>query len=343
MKLTDLHIHHLRNIQNRRFALHPSLNFIEGVNGSGKTSFLEALYLGCTGRSFRSREVSHLVSEGESQLNVFIKTDDAQTLSLQKSLHKPMVARINQNPCTSTSELARFLPCQLLYQDIFHIIDAGPGIRRGLLDWGLFHVEHEYHLVLKEYRRVLQQRNALLKQTARPEAFEPWNHLLASLAEKLDKKRQRYFEVLHPIFLDLLASVSKLDCKIVYFKGWDRKNEGKSLESILKSSWQSDRQRQFTQHGAHQADLLIETGDKKVKHYLSRGQQKMLLFALKFAQLSLLQKDSILVLVDDMFSELDRQHGENLLRYIATQPYQFFLTFQPENCSESVDGLTIHL
>lgn len=342
MKLCDLHIHYLRNIQNRRFPLGPHLNFILGPNGAGKTSFLEGLYLVATGRSFRSREITHLITEGQSQLQIFAKSQDEQRFSLQKSLQQPMIAQINGQHCTSTSTLARLLPCQLLYQDIFNIIDAGPGIRRAVLDWGLFHVEPQYHQLLKDYRRALQQRNVLLRQRAPLAQFQPWNHLLSELSQQLDAKRSVYFRNLLPFFGEVLAALSDLNCTLRYFKGWDRKNEGKNLELILEQSMQSDLQRQFTQQGAHQADLLLIVEDKKAKYFLSRGQQKICLFALKLAQLRLLHENPI-VLIDDLMSELDKHHIQSLLDYIAGIDSQFFITCQPEAYVKKTEANVIML
>lgn len=325
MILAQLQIQNVRNIQSARYNLHPHLNIIVGANGSGKTSFLEAIYLLGSGHSFRTREISPLIRHETECLTVFARTVDEQSISVQKSLSLATQVRLNNYPCQSSSELARFLPCQVVYQDLFQIIEAGPSVRRSLLDWGLFHVEHSYLLLWKNYRRALKQRNTLLRQRANQAQIQPWNLMLDQFANQLDTFRSDYFYKLHTEFKSLLNVLTDLDCHLNYYKGWDRKGLNKSLAEILVDSYQADVMRQFTQYGAHQADLMIESNDYKAKLFLSRGQQKIILIALKLAQ-TLLMSKNCLFLCDDLVSEFDNHHLLSLLNVISHFQGQFFIT-----------------
>jgi DNA replication and repair protein RecF len=325
MILSYLQIENLRNLRSACFNLHPHLNVIVGANGSGKTSVLEAIYLLGSGHSFRTREISPLVSTDTTRLTVFARTNDEQSISIQKSLEAPTQVRLNGYSCQTSSELAYFLPCQVFYHDLFHIIDAGPSVRRSLLDWGLFHVEHSYHLLLKNYKRALKQRNSLLKHKAMEKYFEPWNQILDELATKLDKYRHSYFIRLEKEFYTILPELTELDCSLQYYKGWDRKNSNKSLATLLSENYLSDLQRQVTHYGAHQADITIAINNTKAKLYLSRGQQKMVLIALKLAQAKLMEQ-SCVYLCDDLPSELDDRHLEKLFSIIYNCKGQFFIT-----------------
>lgn len=325
MILSEIQITNLRNIDSIRLLCHPRVNIIQGMNGSGKTSFLEALYLLSSGHSFRTRDIAALVAHGADKLTVFTKTKDEQAISIQKSLHLPTTARINAKPCLTNSELASLLPCQVFYQDIFQLIDAGPSLRRGLLDWGMFHVEHCYHGLWKNYRRALKQRHALLKQRVNVQQLTPWNNILADLAFQLNQLRANYVEKLNQLFVANVQCLTSLDCELHYYKGWDKKGENKSLLNILTISYELDLHRQTTTYGAHQADLSVVSKNFKVRHYLSRGQQKMILFALKFAQAKLLTQ-SCIFLIDDMSSELDNHHIARLCQFIEQSDSQFFIT-----------------
>lgn len=84
MKLAELNIHHFRNFQSEQFTLHPQINIISGNNGSGKTSFLEAIHLLSTGHSFRTRETSSIVSFGNVETVIFARTIDEQSISIKK-------------------------------------------------------------------------------------------------------------------------------------------------------------------------------------------------------------------------------------------------------------------
>lgn len=325
MSLAFLQIENLRNIRSLRSQLHSRFNIITGINGSGKTSFLEAVYLLGSGHSFRTREISPLVNHDQSCLTIFAKTTDEQTVSIQKSFSAPTQVRLNGYPCKSSSELAFFLPCQVFYQDIFQIIDAGPSVRRSLLNWGLFHVKQNYHELWKNYKRVLKQRNTLLRQKANQKNFEPWDIQLVDLAEQLHILREDYFFQLNQEFQRILPQVSNLSCKISYYKGWGKRNNDKSLLDILKDSYHSDLMRQFTQYGPHQADLMIESNELKAKAYLSRGQQKIILLILKLTQ-ALLISHPCTFICDDLSAELDKDHLIRLMTLVNQIKGQFFIT-----------------
>ncbi|CEK09130.1 DNA replication/repair protein RecF [Legionella hackeliae] len=325
MSLAQLQLYNLRNIQSARLDLHSRINFFTGENGSGKTSVLEAIYLLGSGHSFRTREILPLISHGEESLTVFARTFDEQSISIQKSVHSPTQVRINKHVCQSSSELAHFLPCQVFYQDIFQIIDAGPSVRRSVMDWGLFHVKQNYHSLWKDYKRALKQRNVLLKQRAHPRMLTPWNLIISDLATKLDEARGEYFLLLCPEFEKTLRQLTTLDFSLQYYKGWDKREAGKSLVTILEENYEKDIARQFTQYGAHKADLFLTSDEFSAKQYLSRGQQKILLFALKLSQAKLMSKPC-LYLCDDLTSEFDKYHIERLLNLFMEIEGQFFIT-----------------
>jgi len=352
MILSELKIHHLRNISLAHLVLDPRFNFISGPNGSGKTSILEAFYLLSCGHSFRSREISSIISHGQTSLTVFARSQQSESISIQKSSSEPTQIKLNNQFCSSTSQLAYALPCQIFYSDIFHIIDAGPSVRRSLLDWGLFHVKPDYLFIWKEYRKVLKQRNALLKMNAPYAHFIPWDKQLSKLAVQLHSLREDYFALLTNAFTKVLLQLSDIDCSINYFKGWDKKNSGKDLEQILAEGFISDKHKLYTQYGAHQADIIIESNQSKVKNILSRGQQKIILIALKLAQADLIDHDC-LYLIDDLTSELDEAHQRKLLnllrerkgQYVITSPGSYGLSWfvSKDNCNYfQIEGGILH-
>ncbi len=337
MSIVRLDIHHLRLISSAQLAFHPRYNVISGDNGSGKTSLLEAIYLLGTGSSFKTRDINAIVSMGQQTLTLYAKTQQDHTLSLQKSA-KGIQVKLNQQPCSRRSELAAFLPCQVFYQDIFSIIDAGPSLRRNILDWGLFHVKHEYHQLWKDYRRILKQRNALLRQKAIRSAFAPWNKQLVEVSEAIDYLRKKYCEQWFDVFQTILSKLTNHPCQLIYEKGWDKKKTGKGLHQILDEQYEIDSLRQYTHSGAHQADIVFDAPQSlKVKQCLSRGQQKILLIALKLAQTQLISS-SCLYLFDDITSELDLGHVGRFLNILESiQGQIFFTAIHPQLFQQQLD------
>jgi DNA replication and repair protein RecF len=325
MILTELRIHHVRNITFAQCNLNPQFNFITGANGSGKTSLLEALYLLSCGRSFRTHETSPLITKGENTLNVFARASDESSISIQKSLTGGMQIKLNQEYCSTTSQLAYALPCQIVYSDLFQIMDAGPSVRRGVLDWGLFHVKHAYLAVWKNYKRALKQRNALLRARAPYAQCIPWDNQLNTFAMQLDALRQDYVKDWVQHFNCILNQLTSEECTLTYYKGWDKKNSGADLFSILAAQHTSDLQKQYTQSGPHQADIVIESNHSKAKQILSRGQQKIILIAMKLAQADLLSGDC-LFLFDDLSAELDELHQTKLFTHLSQRKGQYVIT-----------------
>ncbi len=325
MIIDELYIHQVRNLNSFRLKAHANVNWIFGPNGSGKTSILESIYILSTAHSFRTREVAPLIHHDCEAFSVQADLVDGQKISIQKSLHAVPQLRINHQPCLTTSALARLIPAQIFYQDIFQIIDSGPSVRREVLDWGLFHVKPAFFPLWKDYKRVLKQRNALLRQKAKATDFLPWDLQLSELSEALHLLRTEYFsELLNE--LEQIRDVLNLpSCTFSYYKGWDRKNSGLSLTEILKDQFESDIRQHYTHSGAHQADITIKVNQHKAKHELSRGQQKMILFALKCAQAKMLAKPCV-YLIDDITAELDKQYIQQILNFIASLKGQIFIT-----------------
>ena len=329
MIFNQLDFHDFRVFKSSRLTPNPRFNVFYGPNGSGKTSFLEALSLLCTAKSFRTHDLASLVSFNKTLFTLYGRTDSDEQISIQKS-QDSLTVRLNQRSCSRRSELAKRVPCQVFYQTMFGIIDAGPQVRRRLLDWGLFHVKHHYHDVWRNYQRVLKQRNALLKQKAGAAMVVPWDKQLTELAETLDEFRAAYCVEWFQAFEAVLRELTDLKCELEYEKGWDKKKQGKRLPLILNEQFEADKMRQYTQSGAHQADISLRQHDRWVKKSLSRGQQKVILIALKLAQAQLIKQPCV-YLMDDVFSELDEQHRQRLLKYLERVPGQFYIATLDES------------
>lgn len=163
MFIERLVVSNVRNIKELTVDFYNSLNIFCGLNGSGKTSLLEAIYLLHAAKSFRSNQIQPIIQHQQEHCTVYAKCRGDLTLGLQKSSKQTLI-RKNGNALFSASELASTLPVVLIYQDLFSIIDQGPSIRRKLLDWGVFHVEPTFKFHWKSYQRALKQRNNALKK-----------------------------------------------------------------------------------------------------------------------------------------------------------------------------------
>lgn len=323
--LLELSLQHFRNLSFSPLTFSDGVNLIQGANGSGKTSLLEAIYHLSAGHSFRTNLLSDIITQGCDRFVIRGCFDSGETRAIQKTKAGQVKVKQNQTLLNSTSLLAKDLPILLIYQTIFQIIDAGPSERRRLLDWGLFHVEQDYFKLWKQYKTALLHRNALLKSNANEKDCAPWTSQLIKNGMRLNELRDTYIKDITPLFLSCLSELSDLDISLDYQNGSLSLDKVADLSNLYEKNFEKDRQYGFTQYGPHKADLLIKHKKQKVKKILSRGQQKMILIALKIAQSQLLNKPC-LYLFDDLSAEIDKDNLQKIMALILSLKGQVFIS-----------------
>ena len=183
----------VRNLYPCSFSL-GSLNVFYGLNGSGKTSILEAIYLLSTGRSFRTSNVRKVIQDGQSVCTVFTRMTQGQQLGISKNIQGNQSLKRNGVMVSSMSEFASDLPMQLIHPENMDLIESGSKQRRQLLDWLLFYVEPNFYTHWLRYQRALAQRNALLKtETVENAQWQIWELELSQQALLLHNMRTTVF------------------------------------------------------------------------------------------------------------------------------------------------------
>lgn len=330
--LKRLVISGIRNIQSAELDPAPAFNLICGNNGCGKTSILEAIHFLSLGRSFRSQQLRPLIGEGCTEAVVHGEMYDGVAMGVSRTPKKgdaPQL-RLNGAKVDTFAALTHELPLQLLNSDAFALLEGGPQERRSFLDWGVFHVKHQFLSSWRMARRALLNRNALLKRNAPADEIAPWSHELQVHGTVVDELRLEYLVELRDHFqsglgLELQERLgTALD--IQYFPGWDR---SQSLQQLLTDSLEKERRYGHTLHGPHRADLLITARGRPCAELLSRGQLKLSVSLLKIAQAQLLRTRtgrSSVFLVDDLPAELDRDNQAIVCRHLAELRAQTFVT-----------------
>lgn len=327
MSLTHLDILHFRNLQRVDIQPAAKLNIITGENAAGKTNLLESLHYLSFTRSFRSAQTRDLIMYQQPFFRLIGKFEQPHaTLGIQKSSQEQVI-RINQQTVNRTADLAAMFPVVAIHPDSHQLISAGPEYRRQYLDWGVFHVEHLYLQVWKDFRTALAQRNAALRNNQPDKLCGLWDQALADAAQQMESMRTNYLQqlssslaVLQPVlFPD--ASLS-LD----YRPGWQGES---NYRDYLQQSLHKDKEKGFTQGGPHRADIRIKLDDKPVQSAISRGQQKKLVAMLKLAQMEVFSRHSdktCVLLYDDLPAELDADNRNKLLQLLAKLPVQVFIS-----------------
>lgn len=315
-----------RNIQRAKLTLSPSINLIFGNNGEGKTSFLEGIYYLSLGRSFRTRSVHSLIQYEQEQLSLFAIINNKRA-GVAKHRTGETQIKIEGETVGSTAELANLLPVQLINPDTYALLNDGPKCRREFVDWGVFHVEPNFLKVWREMQRSLKQRNLALKMRAPKEEITLWDPIFSSNAERLDEYRKTYFEAFKIKFLETLAKFIEIKgLSIRYCRGWP---ENESLLSLLASSLRNDLRLSHTTYGPHRAELEILIDSIPAKDVLSRGQQKLFVYAMRLAQGMLFAEQTgrtCTYLIDDLPAELDAEKRDLILNLLQSFDSQVFIT-----------------
>ncbi len=328
MALLHLKAQDFRNLARVELRPGTGVNLIFGANGSGKTSLLEAIYYLGRGASFRTQKVQSLIRRGSEQLIVYGEIERGSGrvgVGLRRSAREFEV-RVGGEKGRGLGEVAAMFPMLVINPDSHRLIEQGPKQRRQFLDWGVFHVEQEFHGIWLRYMRALRQRNAALR-SSRPNAATAWDAELVTHGEALHVMRVAYLERLLPLIGGYVAPLAELgELTISYQPGWPTEVE---FAQAIQSGLERDRAIGHTRYGPHRADLAIRLNAVAAEEAVSRGQQKLLVAGMRMAQAKLLG-DTVghppTMLVDDLPAELDAEHRAALLALLVSLGGQLFIT-----------------
>ena len=335
MQLTRLVVSGLRNLEPLELTPGPQLNLVVGANGAGKTSLLEAIHLLAYGRSFRGRVRDGLVRTGAEAVEVFAEWVEPGGVRRRAGLRhtgQDWTGRLDGEAVQQLGDLCAALAAICFEPGSHTLVTGGAEARRRYLDWGLFHVEHgegRFHPLWRRYARALKQRNALLKQRAPGHQLDAWDAELAMAGEHLDQQRREYVERLQPRFAALSATLAPGlgEGGLEYRPGWRR--ELMPLGDALLLARERDLAAGFTSVGPHRADWRVGHLLRPARETLSRGQAKLTALACLLAQaedFAALRGHWPVFLLDDLASELDRDHQARLLDRLRGSGAQVFVT-----------------
>ncbi|MDA8752818.1 DNA replication/repair protein RecF [Halieaceae bacterium] len=332
--LRRLDIHHIRNIRGVRLDGLSRVNVFAGPNGSGKTSVLEAIHILGMARSFRSASIKSLISHGQADCTVHgaLRLDNGGRevpVGVRRGNAGEAEIRVAGETVRTVAVLAAYLPLQVINADSFDLLTGPPQARRQYLDWGVFHVEQRFLGQWQRFQRCIKQRNNLLRRDnmAAPE-IEAWTRDLVDAGNAINTFRKDYFAALSPRFEAIVQALSpELGAlQLSYRQGWDRNTD---YAEALTNSLEADMAQGYTHVGPQRADIRVSVDGHLAADTLSRGQQKLVVCALKLAQGQLISEGGArgcAYLVDDLPSELDEQHCRLICESLDALGAQIFIT-----------------
>jgi DNA replication and repair protein RecF len=334
MGIHRIKVSQFRNLNSVDLHLSPDVNFIFGVNGSGKTSLLEAVSTLASGRSFRTHKFKSLIAHHAQVSYLYCEYRQLGSefkLGMERHLNGDSIFKLDGGLVNSASQLAEALPCHVINSESFRLIEAGPLERRHFLDWLVFHVKPSFKRHWSQYNQCLKQRNALLRSDKiTPFDVSVWDKPLAELGVLLTDDRQEVIQLWTSRLTQIISDLGILkdhQLSIEFYPGW---NATLSLDEVLREKLNRDMALGHTGAGPHRADIKILLDARPADEVLSRGQLKTLVTALYLAQFKVfcqfMSKDGLL-LVDDLPAELDAGNLAILCKGLGDLPrIQVFIT-----------------
>ena len=333
MIIKTLTLRNFRNYRNTTFEFKPHINVLLGDNGIGKTNVVEAIYYLSLARSFRGVEDDELIMDGNEYgyINSEIEIGGLKRkidVILSKTGRQ---ITLNGKPITKLSDLSKSVNVILFEPKDVMLFRGSPKERRDFLNISLSKYSESYLNAISRYNRVLKERNNILKANEIDKVLLDTNtEMLIQLALPIVNYRLSYIKDINDILLKITRALTgvKRDIKIIYhpFVGYNdefRENAQKAYEKAL----DTDLKQKATTIGVHREDFHIELDGKDIAKYGSQGENRLVALSLKLAPYFLItdKNKKPIVVLDDVMSELDEIHQNNLITFLKKMD-QVFIT-----------------
>jgi len=329
MKLNSLELSDFRNYSNLSVEFGAQKNFLIGNNAQGKTNLLEAIYLLCISKSFKTRFEKEAIQFAKQSFIIkgdfFLDDGNLHKLIFQCSSDKGKEISLDRKRLNKSSELIGRFPIVISSPDEYSLTLGPPQERRRFVDILLSQIHKKYFFNLQEYHRTLQQRNVLLNEWRRADRkklalIDPWNQQLIEAGSQIIQYRFHFSKLLSEqvgkIYSDLV--VNNEDLSFDYKPNISFNN----IEDI-KSSFEKRVNQLIDKEiylgtslsGPHRDEFIFKINNQEIKKYGSRGQHKTVLLSLAFAEFDLIKehrKEIPIILIDDLYSEIDRDRERKI-------------------------------
>lgn len=338
MKITKLQFENFRNYENHSyvFPLDKNLIVLTGENGKGKTNFLEGIYMLSLGRSFRNSKLDSLVKWESPYMRCTgeIEDDEKENHMLEVFYSSsPKKKNLKKNDVSlKNSEYIGTFTTVLFHPEDLNMLYLSPSLRRKYMDIILSQSDRRYLYALMQYRKLIKQRSALLKEIhdiqkgrnsgderSLMSALDAWDKQLSEYGTEIISKRLKFIEFLNEKATKIYREISKGD-EVVEVKYISRIKEIDTYQNMLTERRYQDIRDEKTSIGPHIDDIKFLINGTDLVEFASRGEFRTLLLAVKISEIEYLRertKKHPVLLLDDVFSELDFGRQTHLLNAIS--------------------------
>lgn len=340
MFLKNLELNNFRNISKVSFNFNRKINIFIGNNAQGKTNVLESIYFLAITRSHRTHNELNLIKSGELYTKVACAFDDgvnthALSILLNEKGKKVSVDNLVQKRISNY--LSRLNVIMFCPNDL-EIIKGSPSIRRKFLNIELSQFRNDYVFKLKEYNQILKQRNEYLKQKSNAKFDRTYFDIITDkLIQKnieLVKIRYDFINKINKYLENVFNNIAGFGKLEIRYKSFIHEEDLKrdDLKDFIKNKYNSlfmsELLQKTTLLGCHKDDFKMVLNDLDVTEFCSQGQQRLSILSLKLAEIEVFIKEKNtkpIILLDDIFSELDEIKKNNIINYFKDD-VQIFIT-----------------
>jgi DNA replication and repair protein RecF len=337
-----------RNLEPFKLTFHPAVNWFYGANGQGKTNFLESLLYIVSGRSHRGARDEDLVSfDGDYFfLSGELQDDGGDDLNITASFagRGKKKIKLMGEEITRLSELVSVTGTVVFGPGDVELVTGEPEKRRRFLDYSLAKTDPGYLRDLLTYRRVVRQRNALLRDLNSSRHLAVWTEKLVDCGSRIILKRREALPTLAEyaaeFYIDICGSDEVLE--LTYqskISGNTEEEISLRLTEYLEKQRTAELLKKRTLAGPHRDDMIIDIKGQNARKFASQGQKRSAAVSLKLAQAEFLartRRDSPIVILDDVFSELDGERREKLCHLVGRKYQTFLASPQPEDLRQDL-------
>mgnify|MGYP002540464608 CR=1 FL=1 len=345
MQIRDLKLVNFRNYSQIYLKFNRHLNIIIGNNGMGKTNLVEAIYVLALTKSFRTNVDNLLLKQNSN--NTLIKASienivtDTYLLSISNDGKK---VKINDSKIKRLSDYISKINVILFSPNDLRIIKDTPSIRRKMLNIEISQLNNLYLKYLQEYNQIIKQRNSYLKVmaingNASKDYLDILTNNLIDIGLKINNQRKAFIDMINSNITSFYLKITGLDhLKIEYISDFNDLNI-ESLKKLYDKSLERDINFGKTHLGIHHDDINFLLKENNLKDYGSEGQQKNAIIAYKLSEVEIfkkVKKTSPILILDDLFSELDMQKIENILNLLDKEVQTFITTTDVDDVLETI-------
>lgn len=342
MIVESLELKNFRNYEREQFSFDSGTNILYGDNAQGKTNVLEALQVCATTKSQRGSHDSEMIRFGEEESHIrlfFQKHGIEHKIDIHLKKNGKKGAAVDGIPIRRAADLLGQVHIVSFFPEDLRIIKNSPRDRRRFLDSQLCQLDKVYTARLTEYNKIIMQRNALLKDARFAEAIGPtldvWDEQMVIYGSHLIRQRENFLLQLNQLVREIHADLTggKEQIELCY----EPDVPAERFAEELLNNREKDLKWKASSKGPHRDDFQVKINGIDIRHYGSQGQQRSAALSLKLSEIRLVKKiikDTPILLLDDVLSELDNSRQKMLLQSIEN--VQTFLT-----CT-GMDGLIEH-